>query len=81
MPRSKCISCGHNEFEAVPVVNKNGQNFCLVQCAACGVVVGAIDDVKVASVVRKAEKKLSNFLDSLTPAVTAMIKKEDKQKS
>ncbi len=78
MPRPKCPSCGQSEFEAVPVVNKNGQNFCLVHCATCGVVVGAIDDVKVANVVRKAEKRLNRFLDKLTPSVAAMRKK-DKQ--
>ncbi len=80
MARSKCLACGHSEFEAVPVVNKSGQKFCLVQCAACGVVVGAIDDVKVANVIRKAEKKLSRFLETITPAAAAMRKK-DQQKS
>ncbi len=79
MPRPKCPSCGQNEFEAVPVVNKTGQNFCLVQCTACGVVVGAIDDVKVASVVRKAEKRLNRFLDKLTPSVAAMRKKDEQE--
>lgn len=79
MAKSKCPACGHSEFEAVPIVNKTGQSFCLIQCVACGVVVGAIDDVKVASVVRKAEKRLNRFLDRLTPPVAALRKKDGQE--
>lgn len=79
MQKSKCPACRHSEFEAVPVVNKTGQSFCLIQCVACGTVVGAIDDVKVASVVRKAEKKLNQFLKKLGSPVAALRKKESKE--
>lgn len=80
MARSKCPSCEHSAFEAVPVVNKTGQSFCLIQCVSCGTVVGAIDDVKVTSIVRKAEKKLNRFLDKLSPPVAA-LRKKDKQEN
>lgn len=79
MARSKCPSCEYHEFEAVPVVTKNGQKFCLVQCVACGTVVGALDDVKVANVVRMAEKKLTRFLDKLNPSVAALRKNDGQE--
>lgn len=79
MPRSKCPSCEHHEFEAVPVVTKTGQKFCLVQCVACGTVVGALDDVRVTSVVRKAESKLSQLLDKLNPGMVTIRGKDEKK--
>lgn len=69
MTRSKCPSCQYHEFEAVPVTTKTGQKFCLIQCVACGTVVGAVDDVKITSVVKKTEKKLSKLFDSLNRKV------------
>jgi len=69
MARSKCPSCEYHEFEAVPVTTKTGQKFCLIQCVACGTVVGAIDDVKITNVIRNAETKLSKFLENLNRKV------------
>jgi hypothetical protein len=65
MARSKCPSCEYHEFEAVPVTTKVGQKFCLIQCVACGTVVGAVDDVKITNVIKSAEKKLSKLFDAL----------------
>ncbi len=69
MAKSKCPSCEYHEFEAVPVNTKTGQKFCLVQCVACGTVVGAVDDVKVTNVVKNAERKLVKFLESMNRKV------------
>ncbi len=78
MPRSKCPACSQHEFEAVQVVNKSGQKFCLIQCSACGTVVGAVDDVRIANVIRKAERKLALFVEKFNPAV-AMKEKNGKR--
>ena len=69
MARSKCPSCEYHEFEAVPVTTKTGQKFCLIQCVACGTVVGALDDVKIKSVIKEAEGKLSKFLEKFNQKV------------
>jgi len=69
MARSKCPSCEYHEFEAVSVTTQTGQKFCLIQCVACGTVVGAVDDVKITNVIRNAEKKMSKFLESLNRKV------------
>ena len=81
MARSKCPCCECHEFEAVPVVTKSGQKFCLVQCVACGTVVGVLDDVKVASVVRRAERRLNTLLEKVTGAVVAVRGKEQGEKN
>ena len=72
MTRSKCPSCEYHEFEAVPVTTKTGQKFCLIQCVACGTVVGALDDVKITSVIKSAEKKMARFLANLNRKVVAV---------
>lgn len=72
MTRSKCPSCEYHEFEAVPVTTKTGQKFCLIQCVACGTVVGALDDVKITSVIKSAEKKMVRFLANLNRKVVAV---------
>ncbi|SDP37692.1 hypothetical protein [Desulforhopalus singaporensis] len=78
MARSRCPSCEYHEFEAVPVTTKTGQKFCLIQCIACGTVVGAVDDVKITSVIKKTEKKISKFIDSLNrKVVTVCTRKND----
>lgn len=69
MARSKCPSCEYHEFEAVQVTTKNGQKFCLIQCVACGTVVGALDEVKITNVIKIAERKLSKFLEGLNRKV------------
>lgn len=69
MARSKCPSCECHEFEAVHVTTKTGQKFCLIQCLACGTVVGALDEVKITSVIKNAEKKLTKFLETLNRKV------------
>ncbi len=69
MARSKCPTCEYHEFEAVPVTTKTGQKFCLIQCVACGTVVGALDEVKITNVIKNAEKKLSKFLENLNRKV------------
>lgn len=72
MARSKCPSCEYHEFEAVPVTTKTGQEFCLIQCVACGTVVGALDSVKITNVIKNAEKKLTRFLASLNRKVVSV---------
>ncbi len=79
MARSKCAACGHHEFEAVPVVTRTGQKFSLVQCVSCGTVVGALDDVKVASLVRRAERRLNIFIEHLTGGAVAARKSKRKE--
>ncbi len=69
MARSKCPLCEYHEFEAVPVTTKTGQKFCLIQCVACGAVVGAVDDVKITNVIKKAEKKFARFLENMNRKV------------
>jgi hypothetical protein len=56
----------------VPVTTKTGQKFCLIQCVACGTVVGALDDVKITSVIKSAEKKMARFLANLNRKVVAV---------
>jgi hypothetical protein len=69
MARSKCPSCEYHEFEAVHVTTKTGQKFCLIQCLACGTVVGALEEVKITNVIKSAEKKLAKFLENLNRKV------------
>ncbi len=76
MARSKCPTCEYHEFEAVPVTTKTGQKFCLVQCVACGTVVGALDEVKIASVIKNAEKKFSKFLENLNRKVITVCNRK-----
>ena len=76
MARSKCPTCEYHEFEAVPVTTKTGQKFCLIQCVACGTVVGALDEVKIANVIRNAEKKLSKFLANLNNKVITVCNRK-----
>jgi hypothetical protein len=77
MARSKCPSCEYHEFEAVPVTTKTGQKFCLIQCVACGTVVGALDEVKITNVIKSAERKLSKFLENLnSKVITACNRKK-----
>lgn len=77
MVKSKCPSCECQEFEAVQTTTKTGQTFCLIQCAACGTVVGALDDVKITSVIKKAEKKLAKFLDTVNRKVVTAYNRKD----
>lgn len=72
MAKSKCPSCEYHEFEAVPVTTKNGQKFCLIQCVACGTVVGALDEVKVRNVIKNTDTKLSKFLENLNRKVVGV---------
>ena len=77
MARSKCPSCEYHEFEAVHTTTKTGQKFCLIQCVACGTVIGALDDVKITSVIKSAEKKLSKFLENLNRKVITVCNRKD----
>ena len=77
MTRSKCPSCEYHEFEAVPVTTKTGQKFCLIQCVACGTVVGAVDDVKVTNIIKNADKKLSKFLENLNRKVVTVCTRKN----
>lgn len=77
MARSKCPSCEYHEFEAVPVTTKTGQKFCLIQCVACGTVVGALDEVKITNVIKNAEKKLSKFLENLNRKVINVCNRDN----
>jgi uncharacterized Zn finger protein len=76
MAQSKCPSCEYHEFEAVHVTTKNGQKFCLIQCIACGTVVGALDDVKITNVIKNAEKKLAKFLENLNRKVASVYNRK-----
>ncbi|WP_458775533.1 hypothetical protein [Desulforhopalus sp. 52FAK] len=77
MARSKCPSCEYHEFEAVAVTTKTGQKFCLIQCVACGTVVGAVDDVKITNVIKNAEKKLSKFLERMNRKVVTVCTRKN----
>jgi len=77
MATSKCPSCEYHEFEAVHVTTKNGQKFCLIQCVACGTVVGALDDVKITNVIKSAEKKLYKLLESLNRKVISVCNRKN----
>ena len=77
MARSKCPTCEYHEFEAVQVTTKTGQKFCLIQCVACGTVVGALDEVKITNVIRNAEKKLSKFLENLNRKVITVCNRKN----
>jgi uncharacterized Zn finger protein len=81
MAKSKCPSCEYHEFEAVPVTTKTGQKFCLIQCVACGTVVGALDDVKITNVIKNAEKKLSKFLENMNRKVVTVCTRKNDEKS
>jgi uncharacterized Zn finger protein len=77
MARSKCPTCEYHEFEAVHITTKTGQKFCLIQCVACGTVVGALDDVKITNVIKNAEKKLSKFLENLNRKVVTVCNRKN----
>jgi uncharacterized Zn finger protein len=77
MARSKCPACEYHEFEAVHITTKTGQKFCLIQCVACGTVVGALDDVKITNVIKNAEKKLSKFLENLNRKVITVCNRKN----
>lgn len=77
MARSKCPTCEYHEFEALQVTTKTGQKFCLIQCVACGTVVGALDEVKITNVIKNAEKKLSKFLADLNQKVITVCNRKN----
>jgi uncharacterized Zn finger protein len=77
MARSKCPTCEYHEFEAVQVTTKTGQKFCLIQCVACGTVVGALDEVKITNVIKNAEKKLTKFLENLNRKVVTVCNRKN----
>ncbi len=78
MVRSRCPSCEHGEFEAVPVTTQSGQKFCLIQCVSCGTVVGAVDDVKITNVIKNAEKRFSKFLENLNRKVVGVCSRKNR---
>jgi uncharacterized Zn finger protein len=77
MAVSKCPSCEYHEFEAVSVTTKTGQKFCLIQCVACGTVVGALDDVKITNVIKSTEKRLTSFLEKINRKVVTVCTRKN----
>lgn len=68
MAKSKCPSCGGNEFEVAdctPVNAKTAVTF--VQCAGCGAVVGVFHEVDVRAEAERLKRDLSASFESGPP--------------
>lgn len=59
------------------MTTKTGQKFCLIQCVACGTVVGAVDDVKITNVIKSTEKRLTRFLEKLNRKVVTVCTRKN----
>lgn len=62
MVTSTCIKCGGTQFESKDTTMKRSKSkLCLVQCAACGGVVGVVDQALGAEIyeIRKILERLA----------------------
>lgn len=59
------------------MTTKTGQKFCLIQCVACGTVVGALDDVKITNVIKSTEKRLTSFLEKINRKVVTVCTRKN----
>lgn len=67
MARSKCASCGSQEFEVVHATNLKGseRSLLFVQCSACGTVIGVLDFVNLSVQVNNIKEDLRRTAEKL----------------